>query len=184
MKDFVELSSDVGIMKRDYLGDSYDAVKRLWQQVFADWAPLYADCRFFAGELRTDFTRLAGIPMLESTPSGPYSILNDPDIGIRIPAERNKTESRKHVALTTICEQLRMRVSSSVLTFDQADYRHSGIKLDQQRQAKMRYLVEAGLFAFSHAPFLFAFPSSELRDQLWERLLSFGIPGRRFETLE
>src|SRR4051794_19585042 len=143
LREFVELPSDVGIMKRDYLGDSYDAVKRLWQEVFADWAPLYADGRFIPGELQTDFTRLTGIPILENTPSGPYSILNDPDVGIRLPAERNQTESRKHVALTTICEQLRMRMASSVLTFDQADYRHSGIKLDEQRQAKMRYLVKA-----------------------------------------
>ena len=33
-------------MKRDYLGDSYDAVKRLWQQALSGWAPLYAEPRF------------------------------------------------------------------------------------------------------------------------------------------
>ena len=86
-------------MKRDYLGDSYDAVKRLWQQVFADWAPLYADLWFIPEDLRGEFTRLTGISMLPDSPQQPYSILNDPDTGIRLPGENNQKESRAHIAL-------------------------------------------------------------------------------------
>ncbi len=33
-------------VKRAYLGDSYDAVKRLWQQLLAEWAPLHASRDF------------------------------------------------------------------------------------------------------------------------------------------
>ena len=61
-------------MKRDYLGDSYDAVKRLWQQALLDWAPLYAEPRFMPQDLQEEFTRLTGIPMLHDAPREPYSI--------------------------------------------------------------------------------------------------------------
>ncbi len=51
----------------------------------------------------------------------------------------------------------------------------------------MRYLAEAGLFAFyyvSHAPFLFAFRVVDSCRQVRERMLSFGLPDDRFETHE
>ena len=174
-------------MKRDYLGDSYDAVKRLWQQVLAEWAPLYAEPRFIPEDLQAEFTHLTGVPMLHGAASGPYSVLNDPDTGIRLPDENNQTQSRKHIALGTICEQLRRDAARTVITFDQSAYRLSELKLDEQRQAKMRYLAKSGLFAFyyvSHAPFLFTCPSADTRQQLPQRLLSFGIPDTRFETHE
>ena len=174
-------------MKRDYLGDSYDAVKRLWQQVLADWAPLYADPWFIPEDLRGEFTRLTGISMLPDSPQQPYSILNDPDTGIRLPGEKNQEESRAHIALPRIRNQLQQPGLRFVITFDQSDYRHSKLKRDQQRHAKMRFLAEAGLFAFyyvSHAPFLFAFPDANSQSQLRERLQGFGIPNDRFETNE
>jgi hypothetical protein len=172
-------------MKRDYLGDSYDAVKRLWAQVLVDWAPLHSEPRFIPTELRPDFTRLTGIPMLLDFAPSRYSILNDPDTGIRLPGEENQIESRTHIALATIQRQLQQSSPRAVITFDQSDYRHSELKRDEQRLAKMRYLTDAGMFAFyyvSHAPFLFAFPDAESRGQLRERLLTFGIPESRFET--
>src|SRR6185295_2198576 len=100
------------------------AVKRLWQQALADWAPLYAEPRFIPPDLRHDLTRLTGIPMLsEKTPSR-YSILNDPDTGIRLPGEDNQIESRSHIALATICEQLQRHTPRAVITFDQSHYRN------------------------------------------------------------
>ena len=171
-------------MKREYLGDSYDAVKRLWQEVLLPWAPLYAEPRFIPKDLRDEFTCLTCIPMLSDAPPEPYSILNDPDTGIRLPAEKNQAESRTHIALPSIRDQLQRRGLRVVITYDQSDYRHSGLKQGQQRHTKMRFLAEAGLCAFyyvSHAPFLFAFPDAESERSLRERLRSFGIPDNRFE---
>jgi hypothetical protein len=171
-------------MRRDYLGDSYDAVKRLWQQILSEWAPLYAEPRFIPKDLQEEFTRLTAIPMLQGTPSGPYSILNDPDIGIRLPGEDNQAESRQHITLPTIDRQLRAETARVVITFDQSDYRHSGLKLDGQRRAKMRWLADGGVFALyyvSHAPFLFACSDANTRQQLQQRLLAFGLPNNRFE---
>ena len=174
-------------MKRDFLGDSYDAVKRLWQQALSGWAPLFGEPRFIPEDLREEFTRLTGIPMLPDLPPNPHAILNDPDTGIRLPDEQNQSESRAHISLSSIRDQLQRPGLRAVITFDQSDYRHSELKRDQQRHAKMRFLADAGLFAFyyvSHAPFLFVFPNTDTRQQLRERLQSFGIPDDRFETHE
>jgi hypothetical protein len=162
-------------------------VKRLWQQVLAEWAPLYAEPRFIPEDLQAEFTRLTGVPMLRGAASGPYSILNDPDKGIRLPDEKNQRESREHIALPTIRAQLGRPAARTVITFDQSNYRQSGLKLDEQRQAKMLHLAKSGLFPFyyvSHAPFLFTCPSADTRQQLRLRLLSFGIPAARLETHE
>jgi hypothetical protein len=108
--------------------------------------------------------------------------LNDPDAGIRLPDEANQSESRKHITLVTICRQLQRVAARAVVTFDQSYYRHSKLKLDEQRRIKMRYLAGSGFFAFyyiSHAPFLFVFPSADALQEVRQRLLSFGVPDAR-----
>ena len=174
-------------MKRAYLGDSYDAVKRLWQQALAEWIPLYAEPLFIPKDLRAEFTCLTAIPMLHAEVSRPFSILNDPDTGIRLPGQGNQAESRKHIALRTIHGQLKPNAASLVVTFDQSDYRQSGLKLAEQRETKLRCLAEAGvsaLYYVSHAPFMFACVDANLREQLRQRLLTVGIPNSRLETCD
>ena len=173
-------------MKRDYLGDSYDAVKRLWQQVLADSAPLYAVPRFIPPELQADFTRLTGIPILSSRPPAAFSLLNDPDTGIRLPGEENQSEPRTHISIPSILDQLDQHSPRCIVTFDQSDYRHSNLGRDRQRITKMCSLSEGGAFAFyyvSHAPFLFAFSTREAFDDIKTRLVRAGIPETRIETL-
>lgn len=174
-------------MKRAYLGDSYDAVKRLWQQVLADSAPLFAEPRFIPNELQSDFTGLTGIPMLPTQPPSVFSILNDPDTGIRLPGEDNQSESRTHISIGTIHRQLQQYQPCCVVTFDQSDYRHSDLARDEQRLAKMGSLSQSGAFAFyyvSHAPFLFAFPTRDKLRYVHELLLCAGIPRSRLETFD
>jgi hypothetical protein len=171
-------------MKRDYLGDSYDAVKRLWQQGLADWAPLYAESQFLPEDLREDFSRLTGIPLLTAQHPRDYSILNDPDTGIRLPGEANQAEGRTHISIATFIKQLREQGPRCVTTFDQSDYRNSDLKRDEQRRAKMVSLRESGFPAFyyvSHAPFLFAFPNMAALRELRNRLIGAGVPADRFE---
>ena len=172
-------------MKRDYLGDSYDAVKRLWQQIFADWAPLHAERRFVPEDLHQEFTQLTGIPVLPDTHPAKFSILNDPDVGIRLPGEENQAERRTHISTATIVRQLRWVGVCCVVTFDQSVYRNSGLKQIEQRRAKLRHLETSGVFAFyyvSHAPFLFAFSRREHLEELLGRLLRAGIPENRFQS--
>ena len=174
-------------MKRAYLGDSYDAVKRLWQELLASNAPLFADPRFIPVELQPDFTRLTRIPMLAPQPPAVFSILNDPDTGIRLPGEDNQSESRTHISITTILDQILQRQPHCIITFDQSDYRHSDLARDEQRLAKIRSLSSAGASAFyyvSHAPFLFAFSTSDAFRETHELLIRAGIPSNRLETTD
>jgi hypothetical protein len=171
---------------RKHLGDSYDAVKRLWAQALSDFAPLFAEPRFIPEEMRGDFTRLTGIPMLATPPPRKYSILNDPDTGIRSPIGKNQKEGRTHITLARIRDQLRQTPALAVVTFDQSHHRSDALEGDGQRRAKIGVLKEAGLYAFyyvSHAPFLFAFRDAAIGETVRERLIAMGIPSERLSGL-
>jgi hypothetical protein len=170
-------------MKQAYLGDSYDAVKRMWQELFADWAPLYAEPRFIPEDLRADFTRMMRIRMLPENPPKPFSILNDPDTGIRLPGETNQTEGRAHITIETIINQLRGG-ARCVVTFDQSNYRNLGLTHTEQRVAKMRSVKENGFYSvyyISHACFLFAVKNAHALQQIEAILTNAGIPKTRLE---
>jgi hypothetical protein len=172
-------------MKQAFLGDSYDAVKRLWQELFADWAPLYADSRFIPKEIRSDFEKLTKISMLEDHPPSYYSILNDPCTGIRLPSSEIQSEGQKHVSIETIIMQIN-NGAQCVVTFDQRIYRNIGMDPKEQRQAKMMRLSEDGCQSFyyvSHAPFLFAFPDKQALKKVEGILTSEGIPQNRLEKI-
>jgi hypothetical protein len=172
-------------MKRDFLGDSYDAVKRLWRDLLQHWAPLHADARFIPEDLRADFTLLTGIPMLTDNRPDVFSILNDPDTGIRLPGERNQNESQSHISISFIMRQLAESGASCVITFDQSDYRHSRMDREEQRQAKMRSLADSGFHSFyyvSHAPFLFAASNSQALREVRQILIAAGMPAKRLES--
>ena len=171
-------------MQRKYLGDSYDAVKRLWRDLLLNTAPLHADGRFIEANLRDDFTNLTGIPILADPYPKCYSILNDPDTGIRLPGEQNQAEGRTHIAITSILKQLQASAVLCVITFDQSYYRHSPLDQFQQRRAKMQNVEQGGSKAFfyvSHAPFLFAFRDSASLNQVRQILTNAGMPLARLE---
>ena len=173
-------------MNRRYLGDTYDAVKRMWQQIFEAWAPLYAEPRFVPDDLREDFTRMTRIPVMTASRRGMFSLFNDPDTGIRLPGQTNQHEGRTHVTIATILRQLRVEGTRCVITFDQSHYRLRDMQTDEQHRVKMRALSEGGSFSFyyvSHAPFLFAFPSVSLMKQARTLLVQAGIPIQRFRTM-
>lgn len=90
-------------MKRQFLGDSYDAVKRLWQETLVEWAPLLAESRFIPEDIRSDFTAFTRIPVISNNRPPIYSILNDPDTGIRLPDRQNQREGLGHINLSNNC---------------------------------------------------------------------------------
>ena len=168
-------------MKRAFLGDSYDAVKRMWQELLADWAPLFAEPCFIPDDLQQEFTRFTKIPILSGKLSTPIAILNDPDTGIRLPGEQNQKEGRSHITIETIVDQLR-HGAQCVITFDQSDYRQSNLSLGEQHQMKLRFLARKGYHGFyyvSHAPFLFAVPNAIALGQIQKILRDAGLPGNR-----
>jgi hypothetical protein len=175
-------------MKRQFLGDSYDAVKRLWQQTFLEWAPLLAAPQFIPEDIQHEFTVLTRIPVLAANhrPQN-YSIFNDPDTGIRLPDRANQSEGASHINLVTISNQAKAAAVRCVITFDQSHHRESGFSPRDQRAAKVRWLEKDGLHAFyyvSHAPFLFAFSELTNLKEARDLLRAVGIPDSRFEIAE
>ncbi len=174
-------------MKREFLGDSYDAVKRLWQETFSEWAPLLAESRFIPEDIRDDFTAITRIPLLIDRCPPAYSIFNDPDTGIRLPDRKNQNEGVTHINLATIANQLSNPAVRCVLTFDQSHHREPGFTPSDQRNAKVLWLRRQGLRAFyyvSHAPFLFAFSEEAHMREVRVRLLQVGIPESRIGVPE
>lgn len=174
-------------MEREFLGDSYDAVKRMWQEMLNNWAPLYAETQFIPEELRHDFKKLTKIPMLQDQRPSNYSILNDPCTGIRLPDMPNQAEGKKHISIETIIRQLKIKNGAKcVVTFDQSIYRGIGMKPEEQRQAKIQRLVKnecPSFYYVSHAPFLFAFPDKEALKKGEAILKAAGIPQSRIEKI-
>ncbi|MFZ5763024.1 MAG: hypothetical protein ACOY8P_08880 [Thermodesulfobacteriota bacterium] len=174
-------------MKRQFLGDSYDAVKRLWQETFAEWAPLLAEPQFIPEDIWNDFTKITRIPLLSGHRPPAYSIFNDPDTGIRLPDRKNQKEGLTHVSLATIKNQLMNPAVRCVVTFDQSHHREPGFTPSDQRNAKVSWLRQQKLHAFyyvSHAPFLFAFSEPKYMKEARERLLKVGIPESRIGVPE
>lgn len=172
-------------MKRQYLGDSYDALKRLWHDVLEGWAPLHAERRFIPIDLRDEFTTMTRIPMYSERPGEPVSILNDPDTGIRLPDGKRQSEGTSHVTLATIRDQVRRPGVKCVVTFDQSNHRDKGKPPRSQRDAKRRWLKDQGVESFyyvSHAPFLFAFPNGQTQVEVAKLLKKAGIPKDRIEA--
>jgi len=172
-------------MKRAFLGDSYDTVKRLWQEAFSEWAPLFAEPRYVPEDIQAVFTTITRIPILNSRRPPAYSIFNDPDTGIRLPNRKNQAEGATHVTLATIASQLNIPEVRCVLTFDQSHHREPGFSPADQRSAKAHWLLVQGFCAFyyvSHAPFLFAFREDATMKTARNRLLALGIPEARIEV--
>lgn len=171
-------------MKKEYLGDSYDAVKRLWRDLLQDWAPLFADGRFIPEDIREHFSLFTKIPILKELPQESFSVLNDPDTGIRLPGEINQKEGRTHISITTIVDQLKINKINCVVTFDQSYHRKGKGSHKDQRITKMDEIREKGFYSFyyvSHAPFLFACPSKTLLIELKNLLKEAGVPEFRIE---
>ncbi len=175
-------------MKSDFLGDSYDLVKRFWGDLLRDTAPLLAEPHFIPDDLRTgdpgmDYTKLTGIPVLAGQHPNRYSILNDPDTGIRLPG-RKQNSSRTHITLAAIVEQLKRPCIYCSITYDQSDYRNLNMAKAKQRQKKIKAITRDGCFGFyyvSHAPFLFAFKTKSAMRTVRKMILEAGIPASRIE---
>lgn len=171
-------------MRKKYLGDSYDALKRLWYDLLFEWAPLYANPQFIPYDLQAEFKTLTKISMLSEHHPLNFSILNDPDTGIRLPGTANQKEGRTHIAIDSIINQLNSFKPQCIITYDQSNYRNSGMGLAEQRKTKMEEVSLNGYQSFyyvSHAPFLFTTLDKQSLSEIQSILAKSGIPDNRFE---
>jgi len=172
---------------KQYLGDSYDVVKRFWAESFRSIAPLYAHSRFVPLGIRDQYVSLTAIPILDSPPMTPFGILLDPDTGIPLPKESTEQATAKHAPLRFIVEINEELRPTYLICFDQSYHRKHLLTREEQREEKRKYLRDHQLNSFyyvSHAPFLFLSREAEALEAIRAKLSLLGIPSCRLEPSE
>lgn len=170
-------------MHDKYLGDSYDFVKRFWNQALSPIGPLFTHPRFLKPELRQRFTALTGIlPFDESKPpEKPFGILLDPHTGIPLPANGQKTPTNALAPIPFIEGILSSYSPEFLICFDQSHNRriHGTQDLKSQRETKRKALHSSGIHSFyyqSHASFLFMSRKLPTLRKIRGILIKEGIP--------
>lgn len=172
-------------MKKEYLGDSYDIVKRFWWEVMQNIAPLYVLSAFVPEETQDAFTKLTGIEMLPEVRPHPYSLFLDPDTGVLLPNTKGKSE-KTHIALDKIDDELK-NGAICVIAYDQSFSHAIKEDIDNRLLDKMRYLEDKKRYCFyykSHAKFLFAFSELSVREKVRKKILNLGMPESRLFSKE
>jgi hypothetical protein len=173
-------------MRGDYIGDSYDLVKRFWAEGLCSVASLYAHPRFVPTAIQAEYTAVTSVPILASPspPDGSFGLLLDPNVGVPFPIESNWHVTASHAPLQFVLQVFEQLKPIYVICFDQSYHRKSELSRPQQRDAKRAFLREKGIVSFyyvSHAPFLFMAKRPEDLDAIRGRLVSLGIPEVRLE---
>lgn len=164
-------------MRPEFLGDSYDLVKRffcetlrsLGYSVFID--PLFTGT--WSGQEKT-FYRFLGVETLKGVLPivAPAALFLDPDTGL------NEKRSQRHVSFNRLVTEIKKY--SLVFVFDQSISRNRDKR--SILEEKLEDLGKLGCPAFyysSHANFVFASNEAERLQRLQEKLLSLGLPGFR-----
>ena len=169
-------------MNRAHLGDSCDAIKRLWQSIFAPFAPIFAEPRFIAEELRLPYTGMTRVPKIpEARPPQLFSLLLDPDIGIVVPGGRSRGEPL-HITIDDVLALLHEHEPVCLITYDQGFSRHNQWDRRRHLLSKRQALIAGGATSFyydSHAVFWFTFHNDEAKFQVHDLLVGAGIPNER-----
>lgn len=164
-------------MRPEFLGDSYDVVKRffcatlrsLGYAVYID--PLFTGTWF--GQ-EASFYRFLGVePLGGAIPTSlPTALFLDPDTGV------NEKGGASHVAYERLVAEATDH--AVVFVFDQAFSRagEAGPKL-QEKLNRLAALGCPALYYASHANFLFISREPERLQQLRSELLALGLPASR-----
>src|SRR5437762_2336914 len=167
--------------------DPYDLVKRFWKKSLEPVAPLYAHPRFVPSTIRTHYTAVTTIPILDTRPHGRVGVLIDPDTGIPLPDSTATRATTKYASLLFIIELNKELHPEYIICFDQSFHRKHELSKEERREKKMTFLRERGIHSFyyvSHAPFLFAAQTTHILVSVLGCLISQGIPKSRFQSLD
>ncbi len=172
-------------MHCDFLGDSFDIVKRFWADQLASIAPLFAHPAFVPGTMRPEFEKMVRIPCLdERQHPEPFGLFLDPDTGIPLPTAPTRNATKSHAPISFIVTEIQRLAPKYLVCFDQSHDRHCGQAKPQQRRSKLLALRDSGIACMcyvSHAPFLFAAKDDATLRAVRGRLIECGIPEWRFE---
>jgi hypothetical protein len=173
-------------VRADYLGDTYDLVKRFWAESLGSVAPLYTHPDFVPPGIRLEYTALTKIRVLDVSdlPKGPYGLLLDPDTGIPLTTESSAKATKSHAPLPFIVQINQWLGPEYMICFDQSYHRHHEISRREQLEKKREFLQRQEISSFyydSHAPFLFMAGKPESLGAVRSRLVALGVPQDRFE---
>ena len=164
-------------MNLNFLGDSYDLVKRFFCHELRTLGYVVVTDPMFTGtwnDREQDFYRLIGAIRRESTlhVSDQSALFLDPDTGI------NTKGGRQHVSFDRLAQEA--SAFAIVFAFDQSFSRQT--ELFQVMKSKLAELERLGCHAMyynSHARFLFASKQKRCLRELRAHLLSLGLPPER-----
>lgn len=173
-------------MHPEYLGDSFDIVKRFWADHLCAVAPLFAHPKFVPPEIREQYCRMIGAALLPGErPPGPFGLFLDPDTGIPLPTSSSTSVTAAHAPLSFVVGEFRRLRPTYAICFDQSHDRGSGLSGQEQRDCKRRALHRELIPSFyyvSHAPFLFMAEDDRVLNCLLDCLTESGVPASRFES--
>jgi hypothetical protein len=172
-------------MDQEFLGDSYDLVKRFWAENLSSIATIYADERFIPEEIRHAYTRMTRIPLFHKSIPHPFAIFLDPCTGIPRLKNRARRPTKKYAPLPFIIEVFEQHHPEFLVCFDQSFGRNDDKEACMEE--KRGELFSKGLHTFyftSHANFLFVSESPEIISSIKKLLLELGIPHTRFKPNE
>jgi hypothetical protein len=165
-------------MHTDYLGDSYDIVKRFFCEALRRLGYMVHIDPMFTGEWagqETIFYRFLGVEPCSptATPCTSKVLFLDPDTGV------NKKGGLWHVSYERVVSEAKKH--EIVFVFDQGFSRGRAPK--PQMQEKLAAIASLGGSSFyydSHARFLFVSRERASLEKLRSELLSQGLPSSRF----
>jgi hypothetical protein len=114
-------------MDEEYLGDSYDLVKRFLGRALSKVAKLYAHQDFIPTGIQEKYFKLTKIPILPRSPKGRFGILLDPDTGVT----NIGSATRRYVPLQFIVDLQGKQLPHYIVCYDQSFHR----KRDPKRKA-------------------------------------------------
>lgn len=175
-------------MHEQYLGDSFDILKRFWVDLLSPAAPMLAHSRFIPADLQPRYTQLTGATIYDptNTMTSAYSLLLDPHTGIPLPDAANQRLRVSHAPIDFIASLFDDPNLSFIACYDQTARRQADLSLVYQLNAKRTQLLTHDIPSFyyvSHAPFLFASRSADTLNSIRQRMLDAGIPERTSTTI-
>ncbi len=175
-------------MHEQYLGDSFDILKRFWVDLLSPVAPMLAHPRFIPADLRPRFTQLTGAEIYDpsNAMTSVYSLLLDPHTGIPLPDAVNQNVRISHAPIDFVATLFNDPQLAFVACYDQTAKRQAGNPRTDQLDAKRSQLLThrvASFYYVSHAPFLFASRTVGTLNVIRQRMIDAGIPEHTSTTV-
>ena len=163
-------------MNPDFLGDSFDLVKRFFCQELAKLGYAVSVDPMFTGDWKGQeqafFRLICAQPELSANESKHTALFIDPDTGVR------ENGGKQHVSFDRLLKEASS--NTLVFSFDQSFSRQAEPdKVMVRKLATIKAQWRHGMYYNSHARFLFVSSQQVRLRELRDHLVSLGLPSER-----